>query len=157
MYRNPESLPNIKRIDSKSGVKRQTHGWQVHFARGTDKQTKFFSDGAYSSKGEAKQAVISYRDRLKPTLPLSVPERGFRDKARSNTGEVGISYTFESRKTCPDVRCFSVTVMQRSGEPINRKFIVEEGEYEKVLRKAIKWRDSVLNERRLIIESQYKE
>jgi len=157
MYRNPESLPNIKRIDAKRGAKRQTHGWQVHFARGDKEWTKLFSDGVYRSKGEAQEAAIAFRDALKPKIPMSVPERGFLDKARSNTGYVGVSYTFSRRKTIENKPCFTVTVMQKSGEPINRKFLVEdEKNYEKILRKAVKWRDSVLKERQLSIESQYE-
>lgn len=157
MYRNPESLSNIKRIDSKREAKRQTHGWQVHFARGDDKRTKFFSDGAYRSKEEAKQAAIAYRNALKPKLPLSVTERGFRDNARSNTGHVGISYTFSRRKSSPNRPCFSATVMQKSGEPVCRQFVIEEeADYEKMLKKALRWRNSILRERRLNVESQYE-
>ena len=158
MNRNPESLPNIRRIDSSPKAKRQTHGWQVHFERGGVTKTKHFSDGVYRSKEEARSAAIAFRDALKPTLPLSVNERGYRETSNSNTGYSGISYTFDRRVVNPNTPCFSASVNQRSGEPINRKFYVEnEADYDTVLKEAVAWRNSVLEERLLSLEAQNKE
>jgi len=47
---NPESEANIRRIDTKARAKKQTHGFQVHFLRGSEVVTKMFSDSIYGGK-----------------------------------------------------------------------------------------------------------
>ena len=58
---NPESEPNIRRIDTKARAKKQTHGFQVHFLRGSNAVTKMFSDSVYGGKEAARRAARSFR------------------------------------------------------------------------------------------------
>ena len=58
---NPDSEPNIRRIDTKARAKKQTHGFQVHFLRGNNAVTKMFSDSVYGGKEAARRAARSFR------------------------------------------------------------------------------------------------
>jgi hypothetical protein len=58
---NPDSEPNIRRIDTKARAKKQTHGFQVHFLRGSNAVTKMFSDSVYGGKEAARRAARSFR------------------------------------------------------------------------------------------------
>src|SRR3989440_11589684 len=58
---NPDSEANIKRIDTKPRAKKQTHGFQVHFVRGTSTGTRMFSDAVYGGKEQARKAARKYR------------------------------------------------------------------------------------------------
>jgi len=65
---NPDSEANIRRIDTKSRAKKQTHGFQVHFLRGTKVVTKMFSDSIYGGEegGEACGARVPARSDAPP-------------------------------------------------------------------------------------------
>lgn len=78
---NPDSEPNIKRIDTKPRAKKQTHGFQVHFLRGTNVVTKMFSDAVYGGKEGARKAARKHRRSVLGDLP----ERSFRGLASVNT------------------------------------------------------------------------
>ena len=54
---NPDSEQNIKRIDTKQRAKKQTHGFQVHFVRGSSTGTRMFSDAVYGGKEQARKAA----------------------------------------------------------------------------------------------------
>ena len=58
---NPDSEANIRRIDSKPRAKKQTHGFQVHFLRGTEAVTKMFSDTVYGGKESARRAARKFK------------------------------------------------------------------------------------------------
>src|SRR3954464_867659 len=58
---NPQSEQNIRRIDTKARAKKQTHGFQVHFIRGTQAVTKMFSDSVYGGKEAARRAARTFR------------------------------------------------------------------------------------------------
>src|SRR6266567_4688684 len=58
---NPNSEENIRRIDTKSRAKKQTHGFQVHFLRGTKVVTKMFSDSIHGGKEAARRAARESR------------------------------------------------------------------------------------------------
>src|SRR5712691_7180365 len=58
---NPDSEANIRRIDTKPRAKKQTHGFQVHFLRGTSVLTKMFSDTLYGGKEAARRAARNFR------------------------------------------------------------------------------------------------
>src|SRR5881394_3866653 len=58
---NPESEANIRRIDTKARAKKQTHGFQVHFLRGTTAVTKMFSDSIYGGKEAARRAARRFK------------------------------------------------------------------------------------------------
>ena len=54
---NPESEPNIRRIDTKTRAKKQTHGFQVHLLRGKTAITKMFSDSLCGGKEAARRTL----------------------------------------------------------------------------------------------------
>ncbi|HXX40935.1 MAG TPA: hypothetical protein VEI58_01565 [Chthoniobacterales bacterium] len=58
---NPDSEPNIRRIDTKARAKKQTHGFQVHFLRGNNAVTKMFSDSVHGGKEAARRAARAFR------------------------------------------------------------------------------------------------
>jgi hypothetical protein len=58
---NPDSESNIRRIDTKSRAKKQTHGFQVHFLRGAKAITKMFSDSVYGGKEAARRAARKFK------------------------------------------------------------------------------------------------
>src|SRR5213594_243615 len=66
---NPYSEANIRRIDTKARAKKQTHGFQVHFLRGTKVITKMFSDSIYGGKEAARRAARKFRRTAMRRLP----------------------------------------------------------------------------------------
>lgn len=66
---NPDSEQNIKRIDTKPRAKKQTHGFQVHFVRGSSTGTRMFSDAVYGGKEQARKAARKYRKEVMGDLP----------------------------------------------------------------------------------------
>ena len=66
---NPDSEQNIKRIDTKQRAKKQTHGFQVHFVRGSSTGTRMFSDAVYGGKEPARKAARKYRREAMGDLP----------------------------------------------------------------------------------------
>jgi hypothetical protein len=66
---NPDSEANIRRIDTKSRAKKQTHGFQVHFVRGTKAITKMFSDAVYGGKELARLAARRFKNSSRSKLP----------------------------------------------------------------------------------------
>lgn len=71
---NPDSEANIRRIDSKPKAKKQTHGFQVHFLRGSQSVTRMFSDTVYGGKEGARRAARKF----KKSSMQDLPERVFR-------------------------------------------------------------------------------
>src|ERR1700710_948408 len=69
---NPDSEANIRRIDSKSKAKKQTHGFQVHFLRGNDAVTRMFSDTVYGGKDLARRAARKFKRDAVRDLPERV-------------------------------------------------------------------------------------
>ena len=82
---NPDSEANIRRIDSKPKAKKQTHGFQVHFLRGTQAVTKMFSDAIYGGKESARRAARKFRKSAMGDLP----ERIFRGPLSAEEGRAG--------------------------------------------------------------------
>jgi hypothetical protein len=66
---NPDSEQNIKRIDTKPRAKKQTHGFQVHFVRGSSTGTRMFSDAVHGGKDQARKAARKYRREVMGDLP----------------------------------------------------------------------------------------
>ena len=66
---NPDSEANIRRIDTKSRAKKQTHGFQVHFLRGNEIVTKMFSDSVYGGKEAARRAARKFKRSAVRRLP----------------------------------------------------------------------------------------
>jgi hypothetical protein len=143
----PPSTRNIRRIDSP-----KSHGYQVHVERNGQVYTKHFSDSHYPSPAKARKAAMEYRDRLLAELPPSQPQQGFRMRAHSNTGEVGISLTHMTRKTGDPKPYITVSVSPEPGKMLGRKFSIERYGYEGAIQEAKLWRDSVLQERNRKLE-----
>jgi hypothetical protein len=70
---NPDSEANIRRIDTKARAKKQTHGFQVHFLRGTSVLTRMFSDTLYGGKEGARRAARKFRRAALRTLAKRKP------------------------------------------------------------------------------------
>jgi hypothetical protein len=66
---NPDSEQNIRRIDTKSRAKKQTHGFQVHFLRGGTTVTRLFSDNGFGGKEGARRAARKFRKSAMGDLP----------------------------------------------------------------------------------------
>src|SRR4028118_645430 len=79
---NPDSEANIRRIDSKPKAKKQTHGFQVHFLRGSQAVTKMFSDAIHGGKESARRAARKFRKSAMGDLP----ERIFRGPVSADSG-----------------------------------------------------------------------
>lgn len=79
---NPDSEANIRRIDSKPKAKKQTHGFQVHFLRGTQAVTKMFSDAIHGGKESARRAARKFRKSAMGDLP----DRIFRGPVSADAG-----------------------------------------------------------------------
>jgi hypothetical protein len=79
---NPDSEQNIKRIDTKPRSKKQTHGFQVHFVRGSSTGTRMFSDAVYGGKEQSRKAARKYRREAMGDLPARTTLSGSA-KARS--------------------------------------------------------------------------
>lgn len=85
---NPDSEQNIRRIDTKSRAKKQTHGFQVHFLRGGNTVTRLFSDNGHGGKEGARRAARKFRKSAIGDLP----ERMFR-------GPAGAKKTWGKKRT----------------------------------------------------------
>lgn len=141
--RNSQSIKNIKRIDST-----KTHGWQVHVRRGGELRTKLFSDRVWKGKRKALQAAKDYRDNLLDEMaPLAKPLWKIDRTPKTNTGQLGASYTEYANRSGKKRGVITVTVREALGKPVNRKFSVDKLGYEEALRQAVEWREQVLADR----------
>ncbi len=75
---NPDSEPNIRRIDTKARAAKQTHGFQVHFLRGKAAVTRMFSDSLYGGKAGARRAARKF----KRSALGRAPKRGAKPRAQ---------------------------------------------------------------------------
>ncbi len=141
--RNSQSVKNIKRIDST-----KTHGWQVHVRRGGVLKTKLFSDRVYAGKRRALKAAKEYRDSLlKDMADLAKPLWKIDREPKTNTGELGCSYTEYVNRSGKVRGVITVTVRAALGKPVNRKFSVSKLGRDEALRQAVEWRNQVLRDR----------
>src|SRR5436853_3495719 len=96
---NPQSEQNIRRIDTKPRAKKQTHGFQVHFIRGTQAVTRMFSDSVYGGREAARRAARKFKKSAMSGLARvgvvsarrSKPRKD-RKSTRLNSSHLGISY-----------------------------------------------------------------
>lgn len=82
---NPQSESNIRRIDTKRRAKKQTHGFQVHFIRGTQAVTKMFSDTVYGGKEAARRAARKF----KRTAMAGLEKAGLKSSGRTKRRSTG--------------------------------------------------------------------
>src|SRR3954451_21341135 len=90
---NPDSEANIRRIDSKPKAEKQTHGFQVHFLRGSSAVTKMFSDTVYGGKESARRAARKFKREAMADLPARVfsgPVRGGKTAAKKSGGKTAV-------------------------------------------------------------------
>ena len=78
---NPDSEANIRRIDSKPRAAKQTHGFQVHFLRGSEAVNRMFSDTIYGGKEQARRAARKFKREAMHKLP----DRIFRGPVSAKT------------------------------------------------------------------------
>lgn len=136
-----KSLPNIRRIDGP-----KSYGYQVHVERDGNTITKLFSDSRYPSRMAARKAAIEYRDQVLAEAPTPLNRLGYRTKALSNTGEVGISLTFVRRSTGKQP-VLTVSASPTPGKMMSRKYSIEKFGYEGAMERAKAWRNDVLQKR----------
>jgi hypothetical protein len=82
---NPQSEANIRRIDTKMRAKKQTHGFQVHFLRGTTAVTKMFSDSIYGGKEAARRAARKFKRAAMTKLAKRIVAGGKKKPRRRKT------------------------------------------------------------------------
>lgn len=137
-----KSLPNIRRIDGP-----KSYGYQVHVERDGKVITKLFSDSRFPSRKDARRAAIEFRDQVLAQAPQPLNRLGYRTVAHSNTGEVGISLTYMTRRTGIKKPYITVSVSPSPGKMLGRKFSIEKLGYEEALQQAKAWRQEVLEKR----------
>jgi hypothetical protein len=84
---NPQSEANIRRIDTKMRAKKQTHGFQVHFLRGTTAVTKMFSDSIYGGKEAARRAARKFKRAAMTKLAKRIVAGGKKKPRRRKTAK----------------------------------------------------------------------
>lgn len=102
---NPDSEQNIKRIDTKPRAKKQTHGFQVHYVRGSSTGTRMFSDAVYGGKEPARKAARKYRREVMGDLPprttLAVPKAKSAPKAKAKSASKPAKKKPAAKKAAP--------------------------------------------------------
>ena len=146
-YRNPDSEQNIKRIDSRRGSRRHTHGFQVYFKRDGVEYTKLFSDGVWGGKEDARDEARKFRAVLETKLggPLLVVSH--KSDSRSKLGKVGYSFTEHRNKDGSVAKYISASARFEKGKAKNIKIRIENDDIDSALKTAEKWRMEILNER----------
>ena len=94
---NPDSEPNIRRIDTKPRAKKQTHGFQMHFLRGRETVTRLFSDSGYGGKEGARRAARKFKRAAMSDLPARI-FRGPKKAAKAKAKRPAKAKTKKSRK-----------------------------------------------------------
>ena len=145
---NPLSEQNIKRIDTRPGSPKQTHGFQVYICRQGTVHTKHFSDRAMGGQKKALKAARDYRDALLEKLP---PQELIRishtRNARNTSGHVGVSFRERANLKGDLVRYICVSVRPERGKGINRSFRYTKSTKAEVLAEALAFRESVIARR----------
>ncbi len=151
-YRNPESEPNIRRIDSRPKAKRHTHGFQVHFDRQDETFTKLFSDSVCGRQEVARAEARKFKTRLESKLPPRELFVHATDK-RSKLGKVGFSFRQRKNKDGSITRYISASARIKKGKAMNTQIRIENDDIESALKKAVKWRKKIL---RIRMENEKK-
>ncbi|HEY2798978.1 MAG TPA: hypothetical protein VGI85_00150 [Chthoniobacterales bacterium] len=101
---NPDSEQNIKRIDTKARAKKQTHGFQVHFVRGSSTGTRMFSDAVYGGKEPARKAARKYRREVMGDLPARTTLSHSAKRQKSGAAAKSAAKKTTARKAAPAKR-----------------------------------------------------
>jgi uncharacterized membrane protein YgcG len=113
---NPDSEANIRRIDSKQRAKKQTHGFQVHFLRGSQAVTRMFSDTVYGGMEQARRAARKFKRESMRDLP----ERIFRGPVAAESGGGGGRAGSKSRSSGGGSKAGSRGAAKRGGAKARR-------------------------------------
>jgi hypothetical protein len=116
----------------------------VHVERDGKVITKHFADSRYASPAQARKAAMAFRDQILAEVPPPANRRGFRTVAHSNTGEVGISLTYMTRRSGERKPYITVSASPAPGKMVGRKFSIERYGYEGAVAAAKAWRAEVL-------------
>jgi hypothetical protein len=138
----PPSTRHVRRIDSQ-----KSHGYQVHVQRNGKVITKHFADSRYPSPAQARKAAMAFRDQVLAEVPPPANQRGYRTVAHSNTGEVGLSLTYMSRRSGEKKPYITASASISPGKMVGRKFSVERLGYEAAIAAAKAWREEVIQQR----------
>lgn len=145
---NPLSEQNIKRIDTRPGSPKQTHGFQVYICRQGKVFTKHFSDRAMGGQKKALKAARAYRDELLEKLPPQELIRVSHTRnARNTSGHVGVSFRERTNLKGNTARYICVSVRPERGKGINRSFRYTKANRAEVLAEALAFREDVLAKR----------
>jgi hypothetical protein len=142
-YRNPDSEPNIRRIDA-----RRNHGFQVHFERDEHTYTKQFSDSVNGGKEMARANARVFRDQLGAHLgpPKTELPTHSKDK-RSRFGKVGYSFREHKNKDGTITQYVSVSARFAKCRAKNTQIRVIDGDISAALAKGEAWRNEIIKVR----------
>lgn len=145
---NPLSERNIKRIDTKPGALKQTHGFQVCISRDGGLITKHFSDSLHGGTKGALKKARAYRDELMADMPpLEASRIAHTTNAKNKSGHVGISYRKYKTAKGKTTRLIAVSVRAEKGKTVSRVYRYTKEDHDKVLAEAIAFREQLLLER----------
>ena len=142
-YRNPDSEPNIRRIDSRQKAKRHTHGFQVHFDRQDEIYTKLFSDSVWDGKENARVKARKFKAQLEPKLPPRIAFVHTTDK-RSQFGKVGFSFRERKNQDGSITKYISASARIAKGKAMNTQIRIENDHIGAALKNAKRWRNKIL-------------
>ncbi len=114
---NPDSEANIRRIDSKPRAAKQTHGFQVHFLRGSEGVNRMFSDTIYGGKEQARRAARKFKREAMQRLP----ERVFRGPVSAEKARGGKSAASKSGKSKSGAKAVSAAKKSRASSKSRRR------------------------------------
>ncbi|MGD1046710.1 MAG: hypothetical protein ABR936_15485 [Bacteroidota bacterium] len=146
-FKNPDSEPNIKRIDTKPNAKKQTHGFQVHFERGDDNYTKLFSDRKCGSKEVARVKAREFRLVLEKSIPPETIQFDRKRMVTNRSGVIGVSFTETPLADGTSIPYASTTVRIRKNKAVTKKFRIVDGNIKLAVEQAHAWRDFLIQER----------
>src|SRR5947199_9299165 len=89
---------NIRRVDTKARAKKQTHGFQVHFIRGTQAVTKMFSDSVYGGRESARRAARKFKKSAMSGIARGGASSSKRAKPRKTTARTKTSSSSRRRR-----------------------------------------------------------
>ena len=148
--KNPESEPNIRRIERKDKKGSGNSGYQVHFNRSGITYTRFISDSAYGGKEAALHEARLIRGEVEQTMPPSKNGAGRKGPSKSNTGNMGVSLTVGTLRSGKKFLYVEATVRVEKGVAKNKKFRVNGYNLQDSINEAVEWRENVLAQRRLL-------
>jgi hypothetical protein len=145
---NPLSERNIKRIDTKPGSVKQTHGFQVCISKNGALHTKHFSDSVCGGTKNALKAARSYRDQFLADMPpLEASRIAHTANVKNKSGHVGISYRSYKTTKGKKVNLLTASVRAEKGRTVSKVFRYTKEDHGSVLQEALAYREAILAQR----------